>query len=116
VGTIAYGATLDLDLALPGQPPRTIAPKVISWTPNELLHWRLTAARGWIVTTRYLEIDILSDVGCIFSNGEIFAGLGSGFLPRPMLIAARQGFVAMGEAMKTRAEAVWAIRSGEGAA
>jgi hypothetical protein len=50
--------------------------------------------------------------GVIFSNGEIFKGLLGERLVKPRRRAIRQGFEAMGEALKTRAEAFMAGRQG----
>lgn len=109
-GVIAFGASLDVDLIVMGQPPQRLSPKVISWTPNELLHWQQKDALGLLVSTRYIEIDTLAETGCIFSNGELFEGLAVRFMPKHSLAARRAGFVAMGEAMKVRAETLWAER------
>jgi hypothetical protein len=105
-GALRIGAQLDLDLALPGQPVRAIKPIILDWVPNDQIHWRLSMLGGLVRTTRYLEIEILSETGCIFSNGEVFSGYLGPTVARRMRAAIRQGFVAMGEAVKARAEGV----------
>lgn len=111
-GQIRLGQTLDMTLALPGQPERQIQPVVLEWVPNEQLHWRLTLLGGLIKTLRYIEITPLSETGCIVDNGEIFGGLMGPSLGRRMARPVRQGFKAMNEALKARAEAEWAKRQG----
>ncbi len=104
-GVLGFGETLTLELALPGRKRETIRPVVADWTPGSLLHWNLKALGGLVRTTRYLELEVLTDTGCIFSNGEIFEGLGSRYLPSALRRSVRQGFADMGEAVKREAEA-----------
>ncbi len=106
-GAVRMGERLTLELALPGHPVRTIRPTIIDWVPNEQIHWRLSLAAGQIRTTRYIEIEALSETGCIFSNGEVFAGLLGPPLARRLRKDLRAGFAAMGEAVKARAEQAW---------
>lgn len=111
-GQIRIGEILDLTLVLPGQPHQELKAKVLDWVPNEQLHWRLSLLGGLIRTTRYIEIQPLSETGCIVDNGEIFGGLMGVSLGRRMARPVRQGFKAMNEALKDRAEAEWAKRQG----
>jgi hypothetical protein len=106
-GTLGFGAPLTLTLALPGRKPRVIRPIVESWTPDELIHWRLKILNGLIKSVRYIEIEKLTETGCIFSNGEIFEGFVAGPIIGSMRRTIRAGFGAMGEAVKQRAEAAW---------
>lgn len=112
-GKIGFGERLVLTLALPGEPHREIAPVIIDWTPDEAIHWRtsLVGGLGWSV--RYLEIEVLSETGCVFSNGELFGGLAGPMAARGMRRSLRRGFTALGEALKDRAESLWRERSGE---
>ena len=109
-GAIRIGEVLTLELALPGQPVQTIQPRVLDWAPEDHIHWRLTMFRGLVNSVRYLEIEVLNDAACIVSNGEIFSGLLSP-LVRTQRRAIRQGFTAMGEAIKARAEARYAAQT-----
>ena len=111
-GVIRIGEPLSLDLALPGQPVQEIRPRVLEWVPNEQLHWQLRLMGGMIKTVRYIEITTLSEAGCIVDNGEIFGGLMGPSLGKRMGRSVRQGFQAMNEALKARAEAFWADRRG----
>jgi len=106
-GRIGFGETLKLRLALPDQPERDLVATVLDWSPNEAIHWRTTHMRGLVRTVRYLEIEAMSETGCIFSNGELFRGLMSGPVLRQMRGALRRGFEALGEAVRDRAEALW---------
>jgi len=110
-GRIAFGETLKLKLVLPDQPERELVATVVDWAPDEAIHWRTSHVGGLVRTVRYLEIEAMSDTGCIFSNGEIFSGLLSGTLVRQLRPSLKQGFTAMGEAVRERAEALWRERA-----
>jgi hypothetical protein len=109
-GQIRIGGVLELTLALPGQSPQQIRPTVLEWVPNEQLHWRLTMLGGLVKTTRFFEIESLAEASCIVSNGELFAGLMGPSIAKRMGRAVYRAFVDMDEALKTRAEALWAAR------
>ena len=106
-GQVRIGETLNLTLALPSQPQRTIQPVVLDWVPNEQLHWRLSAMGGLIKTVRYLEIEQLAEASCIVSNGEIFGGLLGPQTGKQIGRSVYRGFQAMNEALKARAEALY---------
>ena len=103
-GAVRIGAQLDLDLALPGRKPRQIRPVILDWIPNEQIHWRLTALGGLVRTTRFLEIEKLTETGCIFANGEVFDGLLGPSAVRSLRGSVKSGFAAMSEALKARVE------------
>jgi hypothetical protein len=106
-GVLRIGAQLDLDLAIPGQKLRTIRPVILDWVPNDQIHWRLSILGGLIKSTLYIEIEALTETGCIFSNGELFRGRFASVVLRRMTKDIRRGFAAMGEAVKARAEAAY---------
>ena len=106
-GQLRIGAPLTLELALPDRKPQTIRPVIVDWIPNEQIHWRLRMLGGLVSTTRFLEIEKLTETGCIFANGEVFAGPLGPTAVRSMGRVVRRGFAAMGEAVKARAEAAW---------
>jgi len=112
-GVVGFGERLTLTLALPGEPRETISPRIFDWAPDEAIHWNLSIRGGLVRTVRYLEIEAMGEESSFFSNGEIFDGLLSRFVPRRLRRAARQGFEQMGEAVRDRAEALW--RSGNSA-
>jgi len=104
-GVLRIGAQLDLEVAVPGQPKRMIRPVIADWVPNDQIHWNLRMLGGLVKTTRYLEIEQLTETGCIFTNGELFDGLLGPSIAKRMLRELREGFAAMGEALKARVEA-----------
>ena len=107
-GRLLIDARLSLDMQLAGEAPRRVEGQVIDWVPNNQIHWRET---GLLVdTTRYFEIEKLTDSGCIFSNGVLSKGLGVRYVSRRRVVRLREGFARMGEALKARAEATFAAR------
>ncbi|MBE7218191.1 MAG: SRPBCC domain-containing protein [Caulobacteraceae bacterium] len=104
-GRLSIGAPLAVELHVPGDAPTTQRVSVIDWVPNEQIVWAARYGGGFMRSTRYMEIEALSEAGCVFSNGEIFAGLGARFAPKSLRARTRQGLVAMSEALKARAEA-----------
>jgi hypothetical protein len=112
-GQLAIGGTLKLTEAIPGKPPRAIAPVVVDWEPGAQILWRHNA--GFMSrTVRYLEIEALSETGCIFANGAFFHGMLGEQAAKAARRAIQQGFDALGEAVKLEAERRW--REGAGAA
>ncbi|WP_369061201.1 SRPBCC domain-containing protein [Caulobacter sp. 73W] len=82
---------------------------VMEWVPYEQLHLRRSGMNGFVRSVRYFEIEAMSDNGVIFSNGELYAGLGA-FLIKKQRRAIKAGFEAMGEALREKAEAIWQER------
>ncbi|WP_293677303.1 SRPBCC domain-containing protein [uncultured Phenylobacterium sp.] len=111
-GEVRIGETVTVTLALPGQPPQELKPRILDWVPNEQLHWELKMMGGLIKTLRYVEIQALGEAASIVDNGEIFGGLMGRSLGRRVGRSVRQGFKAMNEALKARAEAQWAAHRG----
>jgi hypothetical protein len=112
-GVIGFGERLKLEVSLPGQAPQAIEPVIFEWEPHEMIHWRLKSMAGLIENVRFLEVEALSEAGCIFSNGEIYGGLmGPSREAVKQRSVIRQGFQALGEAMRDRAEALWRERGG----
>ena len=111
-GQLRIGAQLSLTQAVAGQPPEVIVPTILDWVPDSQILWRLSQKRGFIRRLRYLEIDKLSDEGCIFSNGEDWTGFMVRFVPIEQRRTIRAGFEAMGEAVKARAIALWREQGG----
>ncbi|MGE5502767.1 MAG: SRPBCC family protein [Ignavibacteriales bacterium] len=111
-GTIRIGNVLNLTVDIPGQKPREIQPRILDWAPEDHIHWRLSMMGGLVKTIRYLEIEVLSETGCIFSNGELFDGLLGPTIAKRYRRQLRAGFASMGEALQARAEAAWRERQG----
>lgn len=109
-GVVRLGGLLELTLALPKREPREIKATVSDWVPHEYIHWSTRSRFGLVKTTRYLEIEALTETGCIVSNGEVVDGaFAEGFLQRNGW-AMRAGFEQLNEALKARAEAAWRER------
>lgn len=106
-GVLGFESVLTLELNLPGEKPRTIRPVIVDWTPNEQIIWRLNSFAGLLRSVRYIEVEALTETGCIFSNGEIFEGPMQGLISRRLRRSIKAGFAAMGEAVRDRAEAAW---------
>jgi hypothetical protein len=111
-GVVRIGNTLDLTLQLPGRPAQEIRPVILDWVPNDHIHWKLKLMGGLVKTIRYIEIEALSETGCIFSNGEIFDGWLASSVIKQHGRAIKAGFASMGEALRARAEAAWRERQG----
>ena len=110
-GTVRIGNVLNLELAMPGQKPRMIAPVIRDWAPHDHIHW--TTKTFGTRTIRYLEIEALTETGCIFSNGEIYDGfIGKRYATRQRR-SIRAGFASLGEVLKQRAEAAWRERQAD---
>jgi hypothetical protein len=107
-GMIRIGGELVLTQALPGQKAEVIRPRIIDWVPLEQLHWANTAGGGMMKTLRYIEIEKLDEAACIFSNGEIFAGLLGPTVAKMMRQPLREGFASLNDAMKLKAETAYA--------
>jgi hypothetical protein len=71
-GQLRIDTKLELTQALPGEKPRVIRPTIVDWVPNEQILWRMRSWAGMLRSIRYIEIEALTETGCIFSNGEIF--------------------------------------------
>jgi len=111
-GVIGFGEKLKLTLALPNQKPLSMEPRIFDWAPNEAIHWRLPLYGGFGKSTRYLEIEALSETGCVFSNGEILDGFATRWIQPAMRRSMKAGFTALGEALEQRALALWRERTG----
>ena len=106
-GEVGFGAVLELEVALPGEAPRAIKPKMRDWTPGEQIIWQLSMMGGLIRSTRYIEIETLDNGNCIFSNGEFFEGPAMRLIGKKTQKAIKAGFRAFGETVRDRAEAAW---------
>ena len=119
-GKLAIGGTLKITEAVPGRPQRVITPTVVDWEPLAQILWREDG--GFMSrTVRYLEIESLSETGCIFASGAFFHGMLGEGAAKGARRNIQQGFDALGEAVKRVAEQRWreqsdpAERGGQGA-
>ena len=104
-GKLGIGAALKLRENLPGRPPRQISPVIVDWEPQAQILWRENGVLAR--TMRYIEIEALTEAGCIFANGAFFHGL----LGEQEAKGARRqiygGYEQFGQAVKQTAEAAW---------
>ncbi len=105
-GRVRIGAPVSLEMSLAGHPVRQIESTVLDWVPNDQLHLRSSGLGGLVRSIRYIEIEAIAGSGCIFSNGELFAGWLGPHIAKRQRSSLRAGFTAMGEAMRARAEAI----------
>ena len=109
-GQVRVGETLQLTEALPGRPPKAIQPVIVDWEPNNQILWR---AGGMLAKcVRYIEIEALSEAGCIFANGAFFHGLLGEADAKGQRRAIFQGYESFGQAVKDHAERQWRDRGG----
>ena len=110
-GKLGIGATLRLTEALPERPPREISPVVVDWEPCAQILWRENGLLGRVV--RYLEIEALTETGCIFANGAFFHGLIGQTEAKSRRRAIYAGYEALGEAVKRLSEKAWAEQAAQ---
>ena len=111
-GKLTIGGTLKLTEALPGKESRSIAPVVVDWEPRAQILWRLDS--GFMSrSVRYLEIESLSETGCIFANGAFFHGMLGEQAAKGNRRAIQQGYDALGEAVKAISEQRYREQAGD---
>lgn len=111
-GRLGYGEELHLTCKLPDQNPIDLVATVTEWVPEEQILWTTKAMYGLVHTTRYIEMDKLTETACIFSNGEMISGFLAPQVARRLGRSMYKGFELMGEAVKERAEAAWIAQQG----
>ena len=102
-GRIGMGETLRLTEQFPGLPPREIAPVILDWEPNNQILWRTNGLMARCV--RYIEVEALTETGCIFANGAFFHGVVGQLEAKRSRRAIHEGYQSLGEAVKRLAEA-----------
>lgn len=105
-GRLSIGAPITVETRFPDMPPQTIAGTLVDWVPDAQLVWRAKLGR-FTNSLRYIEIEKLSDHGCILANGEIIDGFGARYISPRRRRSAYQAYEQMNEALKARAEARW---------
>ena len=109
-GVLRIGTQLTITQTLKGLPDTVIQPTIVDWVPDNQILWRLSG--GLLQRLRYIEIDKLSDEGCIFSNGEDWSGLLAGLIPVELRKALRRGYEALGEAVRDQSLKLWKEQGG----
>jgi hypothetical protein len=80
--------------------------RILDWVPNEQLVWSRSIGL-FADALGYIEIEALTEQGCIVACGEIYRGLVGRQIGRINRKKLRPGYAALCEALKTRAEAMW---------
>ena len=109
-GRIVIGETLHLTESLPGRPVKAIQPVIVDWEPNSQILWRAGGFMSRCV--RYIEIDALSETGCIFANGAFFHGLLGEQEAKAHRGPIYRGYESLGEAVKRLSEQAWREQGG----
>ena len=89
-----------------GDQTETCSAVVAEWVPDSQLIWTRRTHGNLLRHVRYIEMEALSDTGCIFSNGTLFEGLlAQQLVSQSRRRALRRAYQGFGEAMKARVEA-----------
>ena len=104
-GRIGVGEQLQLTEAFPGWRTRAIQPVIVDWEPNNQIVWRGGGMLARCV--RYIEIEALTETGCIFANGAFWHGLVGEQEAKAHRRAIHGGYEAFGQAVKRLAEDGW---------
>ena len=104
-GRLSIGASVTFHRAAKG---RSVIEqvRVIDWVPSEQLVWTRSIA-PFASAVGYIEIEALSERGCIVAVGEIYNGLIGSRIGQYNRKSLRPGYAALCEALKTRAESTW---------
>ncbi len=109
-GKLTIGQTLQLTEAIPGRQPRQITPVIVDWEPSAQILWRQND--GFMSrTVRYIEIETLSETGCIFANGAFFHGMLGEQKAKSARGAIFKGYEQLGEVVKRLSEERWREQS-----
>ena len=104
-GRLLVSAPLSLTETV-GERTQTYAATVAEWVPNQQIIWTRKSHAGLVRHIRYIEIETLSDTGCIFANGELFEGFAApSLVPEGRRRKLRQAYRGFCEALKARVEA-----------
>lgn len=105
-GSPSPGDRLSVQIAPPGQTAMTFKPTVLVASPERELRWRGTLMGRWIFAgEHYFLLDQIGPRATRLTHGEYFSGLLAPLIMRGSVLAAtKQGFAAMNDALKRRAE------------
>ncbi|MCA9315228.1 MAG: SRPBCC domain-containing protein [Planctomycetes bacterium] len=105
-GVLAPGAKLRVTFQPPGGKPMTLRPIVLAVDPPRELRWRGRLLMPGIFTGEHaFLLESTSSTSTRFVQSERFTGILVPFLKKMLTGPTQQGFLAMNEALKTRAEA-----------
>ncbi len=106
-GRLGIGEPVRLRVEVEGEPPRDLTGVVVEWVPEAQLILQFKLLRGLLTLTRYIEVEALTERGCILANGEIQDGPALRLVPRRLQGAVRRAFERMNTQAKVRVEAGW---------
>ena len=109
-GKLGIGAALKLRENRPGRPPREISPVIVDWEPQAQILWRENGVLAR--TMRYIEIEALTETGCIFANGAFFHGVAGEMQAKSQRRAIYEGFESLGQAVKRLSEEAFRAETG----
>ncbi|MFB6155940.1 MAG: SRPBCC family protein [Haloferacaceae archaeon] len=116
-GRPTEGARLTVELRPPGKRATTFRPTVTRVDPGEELRWRgHLFVRGLYDGEHRFSLEALDDGRTRFVQSETFEGLLVGPINRWLGDATREGFEAMNEALRARAESRAGTSAGDAAA
>jgi hypothetical protein len=104
-GAPVVGGRLVVTIQPPGRKAMMFRPVVLVATPDVELRWRGRLLMPGLFDGEHAFRLAPAGGGCRLDHGEVFTGLLSGLLGGT-LPATRRGFLAMNEALKTRAEGI----------
>jgi len=106
-GEFQAAARLDIQIAPPGRRVMRFRPTVLRVEPNKELRWSGSLGIRWVFDGEHaFLLESIGGGNTRFRQEERFVGILASLIMRGgMLEATRQGFVAMNEALKQRAEA-----------
>ncbi|HAS42117.1 MAG TPA: SRPBCC domain-containing protein [Microscillaceae bacterium] len=106
-GEAKVGQQLSVEIHPPNQKPSTFTPKVITVKPQQHLAWRGTFLASFVMAGEHnYEIEILGPNKVKFKHYEHFTGILAGVIMKKIGESTKQGFQAMNEALKAKAEAM----------
>lgn len=104
-GRLSIGALVTLTRRLDDKSERQEV-RIVDWVPSAQIVWSRSIA-PFARSLGYIEIDALSERGCILAAGEIFDGRLGVMIGRRVRRPLQAGLLALCEAVKARAEANW---------
>jgi hypothetical protein len=104
-GRLSIGALIQLRRVL-GDKGERFDVRVVDWVPNAQIVW-LRIIAPFARSLGYIEIDPLTERGCILAAGEIFQGWLGPMIGKRMRRELNKGLMALCEAAKARSEATW---------
>jgi hypothetical protein len=105
-GSLAVGDSLSVQMAPPGQSAMTFKPTVLVASPERELRWLGALMSRWIFAgEHYFVLEPVGPRTTRLTHGERFSGLLAPLVMRGRVLAStKQGFAAMNDALKRRAE------------